>query len=124
MFDAVQKNSSNFTSKNLPLPVASGTLRLSTFRPATYPTKINTPVPGQARFAFAGVSLRLLGCLVGFATGSGKLIAAGSRASVAGDAADFLLNLLNGKTLDELRNRLKIAVAAAGELYIMHDVAL
>ena len=29
-----------------------------------------------------------------------------------------------GKTLDELRNRLKIAVAAAGELYIMHDVAL
>ena len=70
------------------------------------------------------VSLRLLGCLVGFATGLSQLIAAGSRASVAGDAADFLLNLLNGKTLDELRNRLKIAVAAAGELYIMHDVAL
>ena len=40
MFDAAQKNSSNFTLKNLPLPVASGTLRFSTFRPATYPTKI------------------------------------------------------------------------------------
>lgn len=64
------------------------------------------------------------GSLISLAAGSCQLIAAGGRASVAGNTADLFFNLLYGKPFNELRDRLQIAVASAGKLYIVHDVAV
>jgi hypothetical protein len=70
------------------------------------------------------VILCILACEIGFAAGFCKLVAAGSTLSVAGDTADFFFDLFYGKSLYQFWNRLQVAVAAAGEFYIVYDISL
>ena len=63
-------------------------------------------------------------CFIGFTTGFGKLVSAGSSASVAGNSTDFLFYLLNGKTFHKLWNCLKISITSTGEFYIVNNISL
>lgn len=53
-----------------------------------------------------------------------QLVAAGGGLEAAADTADALLDFVDGHALHQRGDRLKVAVAAAGKLYVVDDVAL
>ena len=70
------------------------------------------------------LSLLLQLSFISLTTGSCKLVTTGSTASIAGDTADLLYNLVNRKPFDKLRDCLKVSVTSAGELDIVNDISL
>ena len=70
-----------------------------------------------------GFAISLLGG-VGFADGFGQLVGAGGGSSAAGVASELFIDFLGCPAVDELRDSLEVAVAAAGEADVGHNALI